>query len=572
MKKRKEFDSIGKINVPADKYWGASTERSKKYFDIGKILVKPVLIKSIAIIKKSAAIVHKKDKQIERKIANAINKLKLRHAVITSVDRDDLPDGGANHFYKVITETRKKNPNTTIEVLTPDFLRKGDSYKIVINAKPDVFNHNIETVPGLYRKVRPGSRYFSSLELLKNAKLIDQNIFTKSGLMVGLGENKNEIIQVMDDLRSANVDFLTIGQYLQPSVKHHPLDRYYNPKEFEEIVADFMKEKWKGDSLFLKELKDAGVFTSTPILSGLWKEFGIEQDPNSEVIEAISNFIFGQKETPQQLVDFYNKQIDRLKMRLEVLQKSAGKLKSQIVYTQKGNYDLRYKQGATISQYEDVLTQIEDVEKLIGKKQPEALRASLQEAFASSAQSFVNRKIELARFNVLQDTLRANLNYIFFTIQELTLDPNVESDILTEEKVADNPETYEMSDQEWDNMLNDASENNASNEKAADKGRLYIYSPPIIVHRFNKTAGSHAYAIMRSKQLEEKFNKEALTDKEKNELNALRAQKRFFEYTEKMSSTGQYKYKDHRLVAIHRNNIPNDLEEEILFYEKGTDS
>ena len=169
------------------------------------------------------------------KIANAINKLKLRHAVITSVDRDDLPDGGANHFYKVITETRKKNPNTTIEVLTPDFLRKGDSYKIVINAKPDVFNHNIETVPGLYRKVRPGSRYFSSLELLKNAKLIDQNIFTKSGLMVGLGENKNEIIQVMDDLRSANVDFLTIGQYLQPSNQHHPLEKYYRPEEFDEL-------------------------------------------------------------------------------------------------------------------------------------------------------------------------------------------------------------------------------------------------------------------------------------------------------------------------------------------------
>jgi len=169
------------------------------------------------------------------KIANAINKLNLRHAVITSVDRDDLHDGGANHFYEVITETRKKNPNTTIEVLTPDFLRKGDSYKKVINAKPDVFNHNIETVPGLYRKVRPGSRYFSSLELLKNVKLIDKNIFTKSGLMIGLGENKDQIIQVMDDLRSANVDFLTIGQYLQPSTKHHPLDRYYKLEEFEEL-------------------------------------------------------------------------------------------------------------------------------------------------------------------------------------------------------------------------------------------------------------------------------------------------------------------------------------------------
>ena len=170
-------------------------------------------------------------------IASAVNKLKLKHTVITSVDRDDLIDGGANHFFDVIIETRKQNPNTTIEVLTPDFLRKGDSYKKVIEAKPDVFNHNIETVPGLYKQVRPGSRYFASVELLKNAKKIDSNIFTKSGLMVGLGENKDEILQVMDDLRSAEVDFLTIGQYLQPSTKHHPLDRYYDPEEFEELKS-----------------------------------------------------------------------------------------------------------------------------------------------------------------------------------------------------------------------------------------------------------------------------------------------------------------------------------------------
>ena len=169
------------------------------------------------------------------KISSAVKKLNLKHAVITSVDRDDLDDGGANHFYKVIVETRKNNPKTTIEVLTPDFLKKGDSYKKVIEAKPDVFNHNIETVPGLYRQVRPGSRYFSSMELLKNVKKIDRNIFTKSGLMVGLGENKDEILQVMDDLRSAEVDFLTIGQYLQPSVKHHPLDKYYRPDEFKEL-------------------------------------------------------------------------------------------------------------------------------------------------------------------------------------------------------------------------------------------------------------------------------------------------------------------------------------------------
>ena len=171
------------------------------------------------------------------KIANAVNKLNLKHAVITSVDRDDLNDGGANHFYKVIIETRKLNPLTTIEVLTPDFLRKEDSYKKVVEAAPDVFNHNIETVPNLYRQVRPGSRYFASLELLKNVKIINKNIFTKSGIMVGLGENKDEILQVMDDLRSADVDFLTIGQYLQPSEKHHPLDRYYKPEEFDELKS-----------------------------------------------------------------------------------------------------------------------------------------------------------------------------------------------------------------------------------------------------------------------------------------------------------------------------------------------
>ena len=171
------------------------------------------------------------------KIASVVKKLNLKHSVITSVDRDDLNDGGANHFYKVIIEIRKQNPNTTIEVLTPDFLRKGDSYKKVVKAKPDVFNHNIETVPGLYRQVRPGSRYFASLELLKNVKKIDKSIFTKSGLMVGLGETKDEIVQVMDDLRSAEVDFLTIGQYLQPSTKHHPLNRYYMPEEFSELQS-----------------------------------------------------------------------------------------------------------------------------------------------------------------------------------------------------------------------------------------------------------------------------------------------------------------------------------------------
>ena len=171
------------------------------------------------------------------KIAEAVKKLNLKHVVITSVDRDDLKDGGSNHFYEVITQTRKTNPNTTIEVLTPDFLRKGEAYKKVLEANPDVFNHNIETVPSLYLKVRPGSRYFASLELLKNAKKINKKVFTKSGIMVGLGETRDEILQVMDDLKSADVDFLTIGQYLQPSVKHFPLDRYYTPQEFEEFAS-----------------------------------------------------------------------------------------------------------------------------------------------------------------------------------------------------------------------------------------------------------------------------------------------------------------------------------------------
>ena len=169
------------------------------------------------------------------KIAKAIKELNLKHAVITSVDRDDLRDGGAEHFSEVINETRRLNKNMTIEVLTPDFLRKGNAYKKVVEANPDVFNHNMETVPSLYLKVRPGSRYFASLELLKSAKKINSKIFTKSGIMLGLGEERDEILQVMDDLISAEVDFLTIGQYLQPSVKHLPLKRYVHPEEFKEL-------------------------------------------------------------------------------------------------------------------------------------------------------------------------------------------------------------------------------------------------------------------------------------------------------------------------------------------------
>ena len=175
------------------------------------------------------------DLQEPTKIAQATKELNLKHVVITSVDRDDLKDGGASHFSKVIYEVKKLNLNTTIEVLTPDFLRKGEAYKKVVLAKPDVFNHNIETVPSLYRAVRPGSRYFASLNLLKSAKEINKTIFTKSGIMLGLGETKEEVLQVMDDLLSAEVDFLTIGQYLQPSVKHYPLKRYVHPDEFSEL-------------------------------------------------------------------------------------------------------------------------------------------------------------------------------------------------------------------------------------------------------------------------------------------------------------------------------------------------
>jgi lipoyl synthase len=169
------------------------------------------------------------------KIATATRELNLKHVVITSVDRDDLDDGGANHFSQVILETRKLNKNTTIEVLTPDFLRKNQSYKKVVEANPDVFNHNIETVPSLYRKIRPGSKYFASIDLLKSAKEINNKIFTKSGIMMGLGETKDEVLKVMDDLLLAKVDFLTIGQYLQPTTKHYPLYRYVHPDEFEEL-------------------------------------------------------------------------------------------------------------------------------------------------------------------------------------------------------------------------------------------------------------------------------------------------------------------------------------------------
>lgn len=166
-------------------------------------------------------------------VALAVKAMKLEHVVITSVDRDDLPDGGAQHIAHTITAIRQDNPGTTIEVLTPDFLRKDGALEIVVQAKPDVFNHNLETVPSLYASVRPGARYFHSLKILDRVKQIDPTMFTKSGIMVGLGESTAEVYQVMDDMRAANIDFMTIGQYLQPTPKHYPLKDYITPTQFD---------------------------------------------------------------------------------------------------------------------------------------------------------------------------------------------------------------------------------------------------------------------------------------------------------------------------------------------------
>ncbi|MBK1866549.1 lipoyl synthase [Taklimakanibacter albus] len=166
------------------------------------------------------------------KVADAIARMELSHAVITSVDRDDLVDGGAEHFAQVIRSVRGLSPNTTIEVLTPDFLRKNGALEKVVEARPDVFNHNLETVPALYLRIRPGARYFHSLRLLQRVKELDPQMFTKSGIMVGLGETREQVLQVMDDMRSADIDFITIGQYLQPSRKHAAIDRFVTPDEF----------------------------------------------------------------------------------------------------------------------------------------------------------------------------------------------------------------------------------------------------------------------------------------------------------------------------------------------------
>ena len=170
-------------------------------------------------------------------VGEAVAKLGLRHVVITSVDRDDLDDGGARHFADTINEIRKSSPGTTVEILTPDFLRKDGALEVVVEARPDVFNHNLETVPRLYLPIRPGARYFHSMRLLQRVKELDPTIFTKSGIMVGLGEAREEVMQVMDDMRAADVDFITIGQYLQPTRKHAPIDRFVTPEEFENYTT-----------------------------------------------------------------------------------------------------------------------------------------------------------------------------------------------------------------------------------------------------------------------------------------------------------------------------------------------
>jgi lipoic acid synthetase len=169
------------------------------------------------------------------RVADATAKLGLAHIVVTSVDRDDLADGGGRHFADTIRAIRARCPATTIEVLTPDFLRKDGALDLVVAARPDVFNHNLETVPSRYLTVRPGARYFHSIRLLQRVKELDRQMFTKSGIMLGLGETRNEVLQVMDDLRSAEVDFLTIGQYLQPTRKHHAVERFVPPEEFKAI-------------------------------------------------------------------------------------------------------------------------------------------------------------------------------------------------------------------------------------------------------------------------------------------------------------------------------------------------
>ena len=203
------------------------TQKHASFMIMGEICTR-----ACAFCNVSTGMPGKLDPKEPENTGRAVAQMGLKHVVITSVDRDDLDDGGAQHFAEVIQAIREASPETTIEVLTPDFLRKDGALETVVAAKPDVFNHNLETVPSNYLKVRPGARYFHSIRLLQKVKEIDPTMFTKSGIMVGLGEERNEVLQLMDDLRVADVDFLTIGQYLQPTRKHHPVMKFVTPDEF----------------------------------------------------------------------------------------------------------------------------------------------------------------------------------------------------------------------------------------------------------------------------------------------------------------------------------------------------
>jgi len=204
------------------------TKRHASFMILGEICTRACAFCNVA-----TGIPTSVDPNEPERVATAVAQMGLKHVVITSVDRDDLPDGGAQHFADVIHAIRRQTPQTTIEILTPDFRHKEGALEIVVAAKPDVFNHNLETVPSKYLKVRPGARYFHSIRLLQRVKELDPTIFTKSGIMVGFGEERNEILQLMDDLRTADVDFMTIGQYLQPTRKHHPVIRFITPEEFD---------------------------------------------------------------------------------------------------------------------------------------------------------------------------------------------------------------------------------------------------------------------------------------------------------------------------------------------------
>ena len=228
---------------------GCWKQGSATFMILGKICTRTCAFCDVETGKPEAV-----DPQEAVNLAKAVAEIGLKHVVITSVDRDDLADGGAGHYATVIRELKARQPDVTIEILTPDFQRKPDScLETIMAAKPDIFNHNLETVPRLYRSIRPGARYFTSLRLLQRAKELDPNVVTKSGIMLGLGEERDEVLQVLDDMIEANIDILTIGQYLRPSEKHHPVMKYWTPEEFEEFK-------------YIAEKKGFGMVASGPLV------------------------------------------------------------------------------------------------------------------------------------------------------------------------------------------------------------------------------------------------------------------------------------------------------------------